>query len=199
MTGDTFVQSWLIWGTFHTTGEHLFHQKFSLLSSDLKNVLANDFPMQPFANVLQIRCYCKFPDNYNKYLCWSLFLIHVLIKLQDLWPATLLKKRPQHRCFPVNVLKCLKNTFYGTPPVAGSENGFEEFLKAVFHGTICMIYLIWTCKLRNRANVLHWNVDDTVLKRLDEFYLFRLIWNEEIKQTRVTQIVLYKWFRVKPP
>ena len=155
--------------------------------------------MQPFANVLQIRCYCKFPDNHNKYLCWSLFLIHVLIKLRDWWPATLLKKRPQHRCFPVNVLKCLKKTFYGTPPVARSENGFEEFLKAVLHGTICMIYLIWTCKLWNRSNVLHWNVDDTVLKRLDEFYLFRLIWNEEIKQTRFTQIVLYKWFRVKPP
>ena len=106
-----------------------FHQKFPLLSSDLKNVLTKDFPMQPFANVLQIRCYCKFPDNHKKYLCWSLFLIHALIKLQDWWPATLLKKRPQHRCFPVNVLKCLKKTFYGTPPVAASENGFEEFLR----------------------------------------------------------------------
>ena len=72
---------------------------------------------QPFANVLQIRCCCKFPDNHKKYLCWSLFLIHTLIKLQDWWPATLLKKRHQHRCFPVNVLKCLKKTFYGTPPV----------------------------------------------------------------------------------
>ena len=29
----------------------------------------------------------------------------------------------------MNVLKCLKNTFYGTPPVAASENGFEEFLR----------------------------------------------------------------------
>ena len=93
------------------------------------NVLTKDFPMQLFANVLQIRCYCKFPNNHKKYLCWSLFLIHALIKLQDWWPATLLKKRPQHRCFPVNVLKCLKKTFYGTPPVAASENGFEEFLR----------------------------------------------------------------------
>ena len=129
MMGNIFVQSWLIWATFYTTGEHFFHQKFPLLSSDLKNVLTKDFPMQPFANVLQIRCYCKFPDNHKKYLCWSLFLIHALIKLQDWWPATLLKKRPQHRCFPVNVLKCLKKTFYGTPPVAASENGFEEFLR----------------------------------------------------------------------
>ena len=40
-----------------------------------------------------------------------------------------IKKETQHRCFPVNVLKCLKKTFYGTPPVATSENGFEEFLR----------------------------------------------------------------------
>ena len=66
-------------------------------------------------------------------MCWSLFLTHVLIKLQDSWPATLLKKRLQHRCFPVNVLKCLKKTFDGTPPVAASENGFEEFLR-IFKG-----------------------------------------------------------------
>ena len=29
----------------------------------------------------------------------------------------------------MNVLKCSKNFFYGTPPVATSENGFEEFLR----------------------------------------------------------------------
>ena len=129
MIGNIFIQSWLIWAIFHTTREHFFHLKFPLLSSDLKNVLTTDSPMQPFANVLQIRSYCKFPDNHKKYMCWSLFLIHALIKLQDWWPATLLKKRPQHRCFPVNVLKCLKKTFYGTPLVAASENGFEEFLR----------------------------------------------------------------------
>ena len=75
-----------------------------------------------------MKCYCKFPDNRKNYQCWCLFLIHVLIKLQDWWPTTLLKKRPQHRCFPVNILKCLKKTFYETPPMAASENGFEEFL-----------------------------------------------------------------------
>ena len=106
-----------------------FHRKFFLLSSDLKNILTKDFPMQPFSNVLQFRCYCKFPDSHKKYLCWSLFLIHALIKLQDWWPAILLKKSPQHRCFPVNVLNCLKKSFYGTPPVAASEMGFEQCLR----------------------------------------------------------------------
>ena len=136
MIGNIFVQPWLIWAIFHTTGEQFFHQKFPLLSSDLKNVLAKDFPMQPFANVLQIRRYCKFPNNHKKYLCWTFFLIHALVKLQDWWPATLLKKRLQRRCFPVNVLKCLKNTFYGTPLVAASENGFEKFVRISKGGLI---------------------------------------------------------------
>ena len=39
------------------------------------------------------------------------------------------KKRPQHSCFPVNILKCLKKTFYGTPLLIASKNGFEEFLR----------------------------------------------------------------------
>ena len=29
----------------------------------------------------------------------------------------------------MNILKCLKKTYYGTPPVAASENDFEEFLR----------------------------------------------------------------------
>ena len=44
----------------------------------------------------------------SKYLCLSLFLI----KLQDWRPVILLKKRPLHRCFPVNITKCLKKAFF---------------------------------------------------------------------------------------
>ena len=47
----------------------LFHQKFTLLSYDLKNVLTKQFPKmqkQPFANILQNRCYFKFPDIHKK-------------------------------------------------------------------------------------------------------------------------------------
>ena len=40
-----------------------------------------------------------------------------------------IKKETPAQVFPVNVLKCLKKKFYGTPPVAASENGFEEFLR----------------------------------------------------------------------
>ena len=139
MIENIFVQSWLIWATFHTAGEHFFHQKFRLLSSDLKIVLTKDFPMQPFANALQIRCCCKFPDNHKKYLCSSLFLINALIKLQDWWPATLLKKRPQNRRFPVNVLKCLKkNSSWNT-----SGGFFWDWLWRISEMRISKCGLTW--------------------------------------------------------
>ena len=104
MVGNTLVQSWLIWATFHT----FFHQKFPLLSSDLKNVPKKDFPMQLFANVLQIRCYCKFPDNHKKYLCWSRFLIRVLIKLQD---CNFIKKETPTQVFSCECLKMFVKNF----------------------------------------------------------------------------------------
>ena len=43
----------------------------------------------------------------EKYLCWSLFLN----KVAGLRPAILLKKRLQHRCFPVNIEKFLTTAF----------------------------------------------------------------------------------------
>ena len=45
------------------------------------------------------------PIFTRKHLCWSLFLI----KLQA-W-SNFIKKRLQHRCFPVNIAK-LKNTYF---------------------------------------------------------------------------------------
>ena len=36
MIGNIFVQSWVIWATFHTASDH---QKFPLVGYDLKNVL----------------------------------------------------------------------------------------------------------------------------------------------------------------
>ena len=93
----------------HNRWPFLFHQKFPLLSSDLKNVLTKHFPkMKPIVMFFKIGVIINFLIFTRKYLCWSLFLI----KLQDWWPATLLKKRPQHRCFPVNITKCLRIAFF---------------------------------------------------------------------------------------
>ena len=62
------------------------------------------------------RCevFCKkgVPKNFKKitrkHLCWSLFFN----KVAGLRPETLLKKRVQQRCFPVNFVKFFKNTFF---------------------------------------------------------------------------------------
>ena len=57
--------------------------------------------------------YCKkgvlrnFAKFTGKHLCQSLFFD----KVADLRPATLLKKRPWHRCFPVNFAKFLRTPF----------------------------------------------------------------------------------------
>ena len=44
----------------------------------------------------------------RKYLGWGLFSV----KLQDWWPENLFKKRPQQRCFPVNITKWLRKAFF---------------------------------------------------------------------------------------
>ena len=44
----------------------------------------------------------------GKHLCWSLFFN----KVAGLRPATLLKKRLQHRCFPVKFAKFLRTPFF---------------------------------------------------------------------------------------
>ena len=49
----------------------------------------------------------NFPIFTRKYLCCSLFLI----KLYAWWSAILLKNRPLHSCFPVNITECLRMAF----------------------------------------------------------------------------------------
>ena len=50
----------------------------------------------------------NFPKFAVKYLCQSL----LFNKVADLRPATLLKKRLYHRCFPVNFAKFLRTLFF---------------------------------------------------------------------------------------
>ena len=55
------------------------------------------------------KCVLKhFEKLTGKPLCQSLFLN----KIAGLWPETLIKKKPWQRCFPVNIAKFLKNTFF---------------------------------------------------------------------------------------
>ena len=55
-----------------------------------------------------LRNFAKFT---GKHLCQSFFFN----KVPGLRTATLLKKRPWHRCFPVNFAKLLRTPFYRTP------------------------------------------------------------------------------------
>ena len=50
----------------------------------------------------------NFANFIGKHLCWSFFLM----KLQALRPATLLKTRLQHRCFPMKFAKFLRTPFF---------------------------------------------------------------------------------------
>ena len=59
----------------------------------------------------------KFAIFTGKRQCWSLFLI----KLQ-----AFMKKRRQHRCFPVNIANFLKAVFYRTAPVYVSETSHDN-------------------------------------------------------------------------
>ena len=78
-----------------------------------------------FASGSLWRCFVKkgvlknFAEFTGKHLCWSLFSNNVA----GLRPATLLRKRLQHRCFPVNFAK-----FWKAPL---SQNTFRRLLLVV--------------------------------------------------------------------
>ena len=79
-------------------GEIIFH---------LKRVLKRLTSSRPevFCKKGVLRNFTKFT---GKHLCQSLFFN----KVAGLRPATLLKKRLWHMCFPVNVVKFLRTPFY---------------------------------------------------------------------------------------
>ena len=63
------------------------------------------------------------PKNFakftGKHLCCSLFFN----KVAGLKPATLSKKKPQHRCFPVNFVKFLRTPFFTSFFYTGGAGG----------------------------------------------------------------------------
>ena len=69
--------------------------------------LSVSFVEQHYSETVICRCSSKkvFVKNFTiftgKHLCWILFLIFLIIK-----------ERLQHRCFPVNIAKLLRNLFF---------------------------------------------------------------------------------------
>ena len=76
--------------------------------------------MQPPVNVLQNRYYYKFSDIHKKIsVLESLFN-----KVTGLMVCNFIKKETQTQVFSYEYHKMFeKSFFYGTPPVAASENG----------------------------------------------------------------------------
>ena len=66
----------------------------------------------------------NFTKFLGKHLYWSLFFN----KASGLRPATLLKKRPQQRCFPVNFVKFLRKHFF--------QNTSRQLLLFIIHLTV---------------------------------------------------------------
>ena len=91
-------------------GDHFCFIKSSLCYVLIwKMFLQNNFQKWSLSQMFfKIGVIINFPIFTRKYLRWSLFLI----KLQYWCPATLLKKRYQHSCFPWNTSKCLRKAFF---------------------------------------------------------------------------------------
>ena len=99
---------------------------------------------------LQNSCYYKFPNIHKKIsVLESLFN-----KVTGLMACNFIKRGPQNRCFPMKITKCSRKGFFMEHLPCLLLRMVEEFLKALLHETICMIRLIWTCKLRNRGNCI---------------------------------------------
>ena len=76
-------------------------------SVNFSDKIPNIGQKQSPGGVLCIRCSQRFRKIYRKNLCQSLHFN----KVAGLRSATLLKKRLQHRCFPVNFSKFLRTPF----------------------------------------------------------------------------------------
>ena len=93
-----------------------------------------------------------FQTTYSPVISWSsrpeMVFKKVVLKNFRLRPATLLKKRPWHRCFPVNFAKFLRTPFYITPLVAASvmpSLSMPLFMSLLYFCLECLSWRVQTC------------------------------------------------------
>ena len=92
----------------------------------MKYIFKDEFVLFGFQSIPSANC--SSPEvfrnlkNFAKFTGKHLVSESVFKKFASFMPATLLKKRPQDRCFPVNFFGIFKITFFffGKPPVAAS-------------------------------------------------------------------------------
>ena len=78
--------------------------KTSLQNETVRWIIKRSSHWEVFCQKVVLKYFTEFTE---KHLWWSLFFN----KVAGLRPETLLKKRLQHRCFPVSFVKFFKNTF----------------------------------------------------------------------------------------
>ena len=118
--------------------------------------------LEVFCKIGVLRNFVKFT---GKHLCQSLFFN----RLAGLRPATLLKKRLWHRCFPVNFTKFLKTPFYRTPPD-------DCFCSAFFLPPVALLWKYCSEKKRWKKlwlefyNYILWHIERKVNKSSSLFF-----------------------------
>ena len=124
-------------------GKH-FHQILYFPVSLCHYVSTKKFQKHLFADILQNRVVKSFAKFTEQHLCWSLFLI----KLQPSGLKLFLKKKLQHRCFPLNFVKFIRTPFFTEHlQMTASEICWVSFLRISFclFGQICF----GKCKSQN--------------------------------------------------
>ena len=110
----------------------------------------------------------------GKHLCWSLFFN----KVSGLRPSTLLKKRLQQRCFPVNFLKFLRTPFL--------QKTSQRLLLFVIHLTVSfceeVLYIYSNLLLLEKST----KTDNFMLYIVNAFYRSK---HKQKKSCFVNQIV----------
>ena len=124
-------------------GKH-FHQILYFYVSLCHYVSTKKFQKHLFGDILQNRVVKIFAKFTEQHLCWSLFLI----KLQPSGLELFLKKKLQHRCFPLNFVKFIRTPFFTEHlQTTASEICRVSFLRISFclFGQICF----GKCKSQN--------------------------------------------------
>ena len=92
---------------------------------------------QPFADVLQNRCSKKFRNIHRETtVLESLFSKATFIKA-----CKFVKKRIQHRCFPVNIVKFLRTAFFVEHPCACVLYMIYVYLIDMFNDYMILLYI----------------------------------------------------------
>ena len=100
------IHEWTKWNFWRQHLKNLKWPYFVQHNSGLSEIvrIMDTNPTEVFCNKGVLKNFTKLP---GKQLCRSVFFN----KVAGLRPATLLKKKPWHRCFPVNSVKLLRTTF----------------------------------------------------------------------------------------